>query len=54
VSAPIGWHELDDPALAPDGFTLRAMRERLDAWGDPWSELRDEPGSVAAALRALA
>jgi bifunctional non-homologous end joining protein LigD len=54
VAAPIGWHELDDPALAADGFTLRDIRGRLDAWGDPWSELRDAPGSVAAALAKLA
>jgi bifunctional non-homologous end joining protein LigD len=53
VSAPVGWHEVDDPALAPDGFTLRTMRDRLDAWGDPWRELRAQPGSIAAALTSL-
>ncbi len=34
VSAPISWDELDDPALRPDGFTIRAMPERLARCGD--------------------
>jgi bifunctional non-homologous end joining protein LigD len=34
VSAPISWDELDDPALRPDGFTIRAMPERLARYGD--------------------
>jgi bifunctional non-homologous end joining protein LigD len=34
VSAPIGWDELDDPDLRPDGFTIRSMPERLAARGD--------------------
>ena len=25
MSAPIGWDELDDPALRPDGITIRDM-----------------------------
>jgi bifunctional non-homologous end joining protein LigD len=53
VSAPIEWSELDDPTLRADGFGLRAMRARLDAVGDPWANLRAEPGSVRDAARAL-
>jgi bifunctional non-homologous end joining protein LigD len=34
VSAPIEWDELDDPALRPDGFTIRTMLERIAAKGD--------------------
>jgi bifunctional non-homologous end joining protein LigD len=34
VSAPISWDELDDPALRPDGFTIRSMPERLARLGD--------------------
>jgi bifunctional non-homologous end joining protein LigD len=34
VSAPIGWDELDDPALRPDGFTIRDMPDRLAERGD--------------------
>jgi bifunctional non-homologous end joining protein LigD len=36
VSAPIGWDELDDPDLRPDGFTIRAMPDRIAERGDPF------------------
>ncbi|HEU4732909.1 MAG TPA: non-homologous end-joining DNA ligase [Kofleriaceae bacterium] len=53
VSAPIAWSELDDPALTADGIRLRDLRARLDRRGDPWRGLRAQPGSIAAAGRAL-
>jgi bifunctional non-homologous end joining protein LigD len=34
VSAPIGWDELDDPALAPDRFTIRNVLSRIADRGD--------------------
>jgi bifunctional non-homologous end joining protein LigD len=34
VSAPIGWDELDDPALRPDAVTIRTMPDRLAERGD--------------------
>jgi bifunctional non-homologous end joining protein LigD len=34
VSAPIGWDELDDPSLRPDGFTIRTELDRAAARGD--------------------
>jgi bifunctional non-homologous end joining protein LigD len=34
VSAPITWDELDDPALRPDGFTIRTMLDRVAERGD--------------------
>jgi len=34
VSAPIEWNELDDPALRPDGFTIRTLLERVADKGD--------------------
>jgi bifunctional non-homologous end joining protein LigD len=34
VSAPIGWDELDDPSLRPDGFTIRTEPDRMAARGD--------------------
>jgi bifunctional non-homologous end joining protein LigD len=34
VSAPIGWDELDDPSLRPDGFTIRTELDRVAARGD--------------------
>ncbi len=34
VSAPIDWAELDDPALRPDGFTVRTILARVAERGD--------------------
>ena len=34
VSRPIEWDELDDPALRPDGFTIRTIVPRLAERGD--------------------
>jgi bifunctional non-homologous end joining protein LigD len=45
VSAPIRWKELDDPALAPDRWTIRSMGDRLAEVGDlfaPALELEQE------------
>jgi bifunctional non-homologous end joining protein LigD len=53
VSAPIEWEEVDDPALTADAFHLRDIRARLDARGDPWSELHASGGSIASALAEL-
>jgi bifunctional non-homologous end joining protein LigD len=36
VSAPIDWDELDDPALRPDGITIRTVFGRLAERGDPF------------------
>jgi len=34
VSAPIEWDELEDPALSPDGFTIRTILARIEERGD--------------------
>ena len=36
VSVPIGWHELDDPELRPDRWTIRTVLDRLAEEGDPF------------------
>jgi len=36
VSVPIDWDELDDPALRPDGVTIRDVPDRLARRGDPF------------------
>ncbi len=41
VSVPIGWDELDDPALRPDGFTIRTVFDRLAERGDPFRAVLD-------------
>ncbi len=41
VSAPIEWDELDDPALRPDGITIRSVLDRLAQRGDPFRTVLD-------------
>jgi bifunctional non-homologous end joining protein LigD len=41
VSVPIDWDELDDPSLRPDGFTVRAVLERVAGRGDPFRTVLD-------------
>ena len=41
VSVPIGWDELDDPSLRPDGFTIRAALDRAAERGDPFRTVLD-------------
>jgi len=41
VSAPIGWDELDDPGLRPDGITIRDMPGRLAERGDLFRAVLD-------------
>lgn len=36
VSMPIGWHELDDPDLRPDRWTIRTAFDRLAEHPDPF------------------
>jgi bifunctional non-homologous end joining protein LigD len=36
VSTPIGWHELEDPELRPDRWTIRTVFDRLAEKGDPF------------------
>jgi len=39
ISAPCTWEELETGVATPQAFTLRAMRERLDAVGDLWADI---------------
>jgi bifunctional non-homologous end joining protein LigD len=41
VSAPIGWEELEDPSLRPDGITIRDVPDRLARVGDPFRTVLD-------------
>jgi bifunctional non-homologous end joining protein LigD len=42
VSAPIEWDELDDPALRPDGFTIRTVLDRIAERGDLFRAVLDQ------------
>jgi DNA ligase D len=48
VSTPIAWAELDD--VHPDQFTIASLPGRLDAAGDPWACMNDEPQSIEPLL----
>jgi bifunctional non-homologous end joining protein LigD len=39
ISAPCTWEELESGRATPTAFTLRTMRERIDAVGDLWADL---------------
>ena len=53
VSTPLGWEELDDPRLRPDGWTMTTIWDRLAAVGDLFREVlngdQDLPRAGAAA-----
>ena len=38
------------PALTPQAFTLRGMRERIDAVGDPWADIADAAATLPASV----
>ena len=53
VAVPLRWEELDDDGLAPDGWTVRTIEERL-AQPDPWADLSECAKGLGAARKALA
>jgi bifunctional non-homologous end joining protein LigD len=53
VSAPCTWAEVGKGRTTPTQFTLRNMRERIDAVGDLWADLLKEGQSLAAAIKSL-
>jgi DNA ligase D len=44
VSTPISWGELDD--VHPDDLTIASLPARVEANGDPWLEMNDNPQSL--------
>ena len=48
VSAPIGWDELDDPALRPDAFTIRTLPHRIGEKGDLFHDVLNNPQRLPA------
>jgi DNA ligase D len=48
VSAPVAWEELDD--IHPDQFTIASVPARLEAVGDPWASMNDDPQSLEPLL----
>jgi bifunctional non-homologous end joining protein LigD len=48
VATPLEWDELNDPDLHPRRWTLRDVAARIEARGDPWSDMRREARSLPA------
>ena len=48
VSTPVRWEDLED--IHPDGLTIANVPERVEASGDPWAEIDDEPQSIDGLL----
>ncbi len=53
VSTPITWKELRDPERHARRYTVHNVRDRLATIGDPWRDIRRDPGSLDAAAAAL-
>jgi bifunctional non-homologous end joining protein LigD len=53
VSAPCTWEELERGAVAPDTFTVRTMKERVDSVGDLWKDMRRRGRSLRRAAERL-
>ena len=52
VSAPLTWDEV--PECDPAAYTVFTMPERFAALGDPWAEMDEAAGSLAALLEQAA
>ena len=48
VSMPLSWAEIGD--IHPDQFTIASLAGRLDAAGDPWLGMNDDPQSLEPLL----
>jgi DNA ligase D len=48
VSTPLSWDEIDE--IHPDQFTISTLPARLEAVGDPWLTMNDDPQSLVPFL----
>jgi len=48
VSTPLRWDEID--RVHPDDLTIASLPARLEANGDPWEEMNDQPQSLEPLL----
>ena len=54
VATPLGWSELDDPGLDPQGWSLHTLPQRLaELGGDPWAGIAEHAKPLGPARRAL-
>jgi len=48
VSTPLSWDEIDE--IHPDQFTISTLPARLEAVGDPWLAMNDDPQTLTPFL----
>ena len=48
VSTPLRWEEVD--AIHPDELTIESLPARIEAGGDPWADMNDDPQSLEPLL----
>lgn len=48
VSTPVAWDELDD--IDPDELTIKTVPKRLEADGDPWATMYEQPQTLRPLL----
>ena len=53
ISAPCTWEEVENGSAAPQSFTLRSMRDRLERVGDLWKNLSERGQSLHAPIERL-
>jgi bifunctional non-homologous end joining protein LigD len=53
VSAPCLWEEIEQGTVAPQSFSLRTMKARVESVGDLWAELYSRGQSLSAAITTL-
>jgi bifunctional non-homologous end joining protein LigD len=53
VATPIGWEELSDSKLRANRWTVKNMRRRLAAKGDPWADIASYARGLSRASKRL-
>jgi bifunctional non-homologous end joining protein LigD len=53
ISAPCFWEEIERGEVRPQTFTLRAMRARVAAAGDPWANIAAQRQPLDVAIERL-
>jgi DNA ligase D len=49
VSTPLRWDDID--AIHPDELTIESLPARIEADGDPWADMNDDPQSLEPLLQ---
>jgi bifunctional non-homologous end joining protein LigD len=54
VATPIDWEELSDSKLRANRWTVKTVRRRLSAKGDPWADMASFARGLSRARKSLA